>query len=379
MKSPFLFDGTVSNQYFTGRTDEISRLAANFTFLTSTLIAAPQGWGKSSLVRRAAETASARDHELRVARMDLFNVRGEEEFQICLAQAIIRAVSRSVEDAIEHISMLLGQLSPKVGVGSGRTEEITIDISWSEIRRYKDIILRLPAKAAEELGVKIIVCIDNFHNIAWFDDPDGFIRNLEDHISRQKNVAYCICGNDGRIMERMAKSFRPISVYGEDMKIGKIRSKEMITFICDKFAETSKYIDKETARYILDAVEEHPGYIQQLAHLSWLQTSVVCTKEIIARSHQTMVDQMSMLFKTLTSTLTNQQLCYLNAILSGERIISTSDVLHRYRITSATSASRSKAALLEKDILTAGAEGISFTDPLYAYWLKHKYFSNSIY
>ena len=91
-----------------------------------------------------------------------------------------------------------------------------------------------------------------------------------------------------------------------------------------------------------------------------------------------MVDQMSLLFKTLTSTLTNQQLCYMNALLSGEKIISTSDILHKYRITSATSASRSKTALLEKDILTIGRDGIRFTDPLYAFWLRHKYFSNSI-
>ncbi|MBQ8838530.1 MAG: ATPase [Bacteroidales bacterium] len=378
MDNPFVFNGAVDTQYFAGRIEEISHLTANFTFLTNTLIASPQGWGKSSLVKKAAEAAVFREPKLRIARMDLFNIRSEEQFYIFLAQAVIQAISSTIDEAVGYVSRYLGTISPKIGIGAGKASELTLDFSWSDIRKNKDNILRLPTSVAEELGIKIIICIDNFHNAEWFDNIDEFIARLEESMMQQNNVAYCICGNDSRIMDRMANSFRPISVYGERMEIGKINSKDLLSFICDRFAESSKYIDNETARCIIDCVEGHPSYVQQLAHLSWLRTSVVCTKEIVLNAHAVMVDQMSLLFKTLTSTLTNQQLCYMNALLSGEKIISTSDILHKYRITSATSASRSKTALLEKDILTIGRDGIRFTDPLYAFWLRHKYFSNSI-
>lgn len=378
MENPFKFNGAVDTQYFAGRKEEISHLTANFTFLTNTLIASPQGWGKSSLVKKAAEAAAFREPKLRIARMDLFNIRSEEQFYIILAQAVIRAISSTIDEAVGHVSRYLGPISPKIGIGAGKVSELTLDFSWSDIRKNKDNILRFPTSAAEELGIKIIICIDNFHNTEWFDDIEDFLERFENIVMRQKNVAYCICGNDSSIMDRMSRGFKPISVYGERLEIGMIGSRDMISFICDRFAESSKYIDNETARCIIDCVEGHPSYVQQLAHLSWLRTSVVCTREIVLNAHAVMVDQMSLLFKTLTSTLTNQQLCFMNALLSGEKIISTSDILHKYRITSATSASRSKSALLEKDILTIGSDGIRFTDPLYAYWLRNKYFSNSI-
>jgi endo-1,4-beta-mannosidase len=83
---------------------------------------------------------------------------------------------------------------------------------------------------------------------------------------------------------------------------------------------------------------------------------------------------MSLVFKTLTESLTWQQMCYLKAILNGETVISTSDVLHRYGISSATSASRSKAALIARNIIAVKEGKVVFLDPIYSYWLKTRYF-----
>jgi len=46
-----------------------------------------------------------------------------------------------------------------------------------------------------------------------------------------------------------------------------------------------------------------------------------------------------------------QQLCYLKAVVRGERSISSTETMHLYGITSPTSASRSKATLVKRDIL----------------------------
>ena len=87
-----------------------------------------------------------------------------------------------------------------------------------------------------------------------------------------------------------------------------------------------------------------------------------------------MADVMSLVFKTLTESLTQQQLCYMRALLCGERIISTAEVLHRYGISSATSASRSKSALLSRNIIELTDGNVMIKDPVYAYWLKTRYF-----
>lgn len=88
-----------------------------------------------------------------------------------------------------------------------------------------------------------------------------------------------------------------------------------------------------------------------------------------------MVEQLSLLFVTITEALTTQQLYYLKALLTGEKAITSTEVMHRYGISSPTSVARSKAALIKNDILDNVAGKMSFQDPIYAYWLKTVYFS----
>ncbi len=78
---------------------------------------------------------------------------------------------------------------------------------------------------------------------------------------------------------------------------------------------------------------------------------------------------------TITETLTTQQLNCLKALIACEKAISSTEVMHRYQISSTTSISRSKAALIKNDILDNKAAEISFQNPIYAYLLKTESFA----
>ncbi|MBO8479165.1 MAG: ATPase, partial [Bacteroidetes bacterium] len=136
-----------------------------------------------------------------------------------------------------------------------------------------------------------------------------------------------------------------------------------------------KSISDDASLMIVKLVDNHPYYAQQLAQLSWLRTKDVCTVDIVREAHTALVEQLSLLFVTITETLTTQQLNFLKAFIAGEKALSSTEVMHRYRISSATSAARSKAALIKNDILDSKAGEISFQDPIYAYWLKTEYFA----
>ena len=97
-------------------------------------------------------------------------------------------------------------------------------------------------------------------------------------------------------------------------------------------------------------------------------------QDIVREAHAALVEQLSLLFVTITESLTTQQLCYLKALLAGEKAISSTETMHKYKISSTTSIARSKAALVKNDILDNVAGKISFQDPIYAYWLKTVYF-----
>ncbi len=188
-------------------------------------------------------------------------------------------------------------------------------------------------------------------------------------------MAYCLYGSKRHMMmEVFTNASMPFYKFGNLMFLEKIAQPYLVKFFQDRFDDTGKHIGDVAARLIAELSDNHPYYAQQLAQLSWLRTESECTEEIVREAHAALVEQLSLLFVTITETLTSQQLCYLRAVLAGEKSIGSTEVMHRYRISSATSLARSKAALIKNDILDSKAGELSFQDPIYAYWLKTQYF-----
>ena len=342
MEVPFIYGIIATGKDFCDREKETTYLVQNFTSLINTIIISPRGWGKSSLVNKAAKLAMAQDSNLRICHIDLFNVRSEEHFYSLLAQKVIAATSSK----------------------------------WEEVKRNPDEVLDLAEKIARKKGLKIVICVDEFQNIAEFTDPDYFQKKLRSHWQLHQSVAYCLYGSKRHMMiEVFSDSSKPFYKFGNLMFLNKIDTPCLVEFFKSRFADTGKNIDDEASHLIAKLVDNHPYYAQQLAQLSWLRTKDVCTVEIVREAHTALVEQLSLLFVTITETLTTQQLNYLKALIAGEKAISSTEVMHRYQISSTTSISRSKAALIKNDILDNKAGEISFQDPIYAYWLKTEFFA----
>lgn len=375
METPFIFGKIATEKNFTDRETETANLVQSFTSLINTIIISPRRWGKSSLVNKAAKLAMEQDRKLRICHVDLFNVRNEVHFYSLLAQKVIAATSTKWEEAVESAKSFFSHLMPKISIGSDPTNEVSIDFDWESIKQNPDEVLDLAEKIAKKKGVKIVICVDEFQNISGFTDPDYFQKKLRSHWQQHQNVAYCLYGSKRHMMmEVFTNSSKPFYKFGNLMFLDKIDTPCLVEFFNTRFSETGKTITEDAANLIVKLVDNHPYYAQQLAQLSWLRTKDVCDVEIVREAHAALVEQLSLLFVTITETLTTQQLNYLNALIAGEKAISSTDVMHRYQISSTTSIARSKAALIKNDILDSKAGEISFQDPIYAYWLKSEYF-----
>lgn len=376
METPFIFGKIAKARNFTDRVSETAELVNSFTSLINTIIISPRRWGKSSLVNKAAELAMEHDSKLRICHIDLFNVRSEEHFYSLLAQEVISATSSRWDEAVESAKSFFSHLIPKISIGTDPSNEISIDFDWDEVRRNPDEVLDLAEKIASKKGLKIMVCIDEFQNIAEFADPDYFQKKLRSHWQKHQQVGYCLYGSKRHMMlEVFTNSSKPFYKFGNIMFLNKISAPCLVEFFKNRFAETDKKITDDACHMIATLVDNHPYYAQQLAQQSWLRTHDVCSCEIVAAAHKALVEQLSLLFVTITETLTTQQLNYLRALVAGETAISSTEVMTRYHITSATSVARSKAALIKSDILDNIAGKIYFQDPIYAYWLKSEYFA----
>lgn len=375
MEAPFIFGRIATDENFTDREKETEHLVNNFESLINTVIISPRRWGKSSLVHRAADIAMRADKNIRICTIDLFNVKTEEQFYTVLARNLIQGTSSRWEEAVENARKFFSRLVPKISVGAGPGNEISIDFDWEEMKSNPDEILDLSERIAEAKGVKIVVCIDEFQNIAEFEDPLFFQRRLRAHWQRHKKVSYCLYGSKRHMMmEVFTDSSMPFYKFGDIFFLNKIDTEHFILFITERFSSTGKSITEDASRNIVSLADNHPYYVQQLSQLSWLRTSGQCDVETVVKAHLSLVEQLSLLFSNLMETLTFQQTCYLHALIAGEKSITSAETMYRYHISSATAASRSLKTLIKKDILDSTSGEISFQDPIFEYWLRHDYY-----
>ncbi|MCC8117430.1 MAG: ATPase [Bacteroidales bacterium] len=375
MDTPFVYGRLATEADFTDRQEETKHLSDNFTSLINTIIISPRRWGKSSLVNKAADVAMSRDPKLRVAQVDLFNVLDEQQFYKALSEAIIHATSTRWEEGVENAKRFLSQILPKLVLANEPGAEMSLEFDWNRAVENVDQILDLGEKITQDKGIKLVVCIDEFQNIGYFSNPLFFQKKLRAHWQRHQHVAYCLFGSKRHMMmEVFTKSSMPFYKFGDLMFLDKIGQADLQAFVEKRFQDTGKEILPSASKMVVDLVDCHPYYAQQLAQLSWLRTKDVCTDEIVAEAHASLVRQLSLLFTTLTQDLTQQQIRYLRALIEAPDSITSTATMAKQGITSATAAYRSKKALIEKDILDDIGGSTTFVDPIYAYWLRHTFF-----
>jgi len=375
MKTPFVFGRIAKDENFTDREVETNHLAGNFRSLINTIIISPRRWGKSSLVERAAGMAVKKDKSLRICRIDLFSIRSEEQFYVILATEVLRSASTKWEEAVESARKFLKQVVPKITLNADPANEFSLSFDWAEIKKNPDEILDLAEKIVTRKKLKMVVCIDEFQNIGEFDDPLFFQKRLRSHWQKHQNVSYCLYGSKRHMMlDVFTNPSMPFYKFGDLIFLEKIDTLSWTIFISERFSSTGKSITGTDAQMIVKLADNHPYYVQQLAQQAWLRTVRTCDGDTVKQAFRSIIEQLSLLFATITETITTNQLNLLRALVAGETALSSHEVLLKYGLISSANVNRSRKSLIEKEILDNKAGVITFQDPMYRNWLETEFF-----
>jgi uncharacterized protein len=375
METPFVFGKLAVNSNFTNRDDERQHLIGNFNSLVNTILISPRRWGKSSLVQMAANEAMAGNGELHFCFLDVFSVRTEEQFYQHLAIEVLKASSSKMELLLDNAGRFLGKFLPKLSFSPDPQNEISLGLDWKEVKKQPEDILNMAEKLAIEKGWKFIICIDEFQNTSTFENPLAFQKKLRSQWQKHQHVAYCLYGSKRHmLMDVFTNASMPFYKFGSLMFLEKIRKDNWVSFICDRFEQTQKHIDRECAALIADLVECHPYYVQQLAQQSWFRSRETCSTEIVIDAHQGIIAQLSLLFQSKTDELTNSQINFLKALIDGVEKFSSKETLEEYKIGTSANVLRVKNTLESKEIIDIQGNKISLTDPIYKSWLTTGYF-----
>lgn len=372
-EAPFVFGVRVEGDTFTDRKEETNRLKMNFLYGVNTILISPRRMGKTSLVEKVCSLVES--DTLKIAKIDAFGCRSENDFINAFATAVVRATSSKWEEWMENAKTFLSRFIPKISIGQDPLTDFSIALEYNRTNTVTEDILQLPETIAKQKGIKIVICIDEFQQIADFPDSITFQKKLRSVWQLQSNVSYCLYGSKKHMMEKMFQSqSHPFYRFGDLFYLDKISETDWVEYICDRFRVTGKEISRELASEICTVTDRYSSYVQQLAWLVWLRTDKHATKEDVEFGIDRMLDACEPLFIQQTESLSAYQMNFLRALANGVHTgFTRSEILETYQLGTAANISRLKKALTEKDLIMMTApKKLEISDPILALWLKRR-------
>lgn len=372
-EAPFVFGVRVEGNTFTDRKEETNRLKMNFLYGVNTILISPRRMGKTSLVEKVCSLVES--DTLKIAKIDAFGCRSENDFINAFATAVVRATSSRWEEWMENAKTFLSRFIPKISIGQDPLTDFSIALEYNRANTVTEDILQLPETIAKQKGIKIVICIDEFQQIADFPDSITFQKKLRSVWQLQSNVSYCLYGSKKHMMEKMFQSqSHPFYRFGDLFYLDKISETDWVEYICDRFRMTGKEISRELASEICTVTDRYSSYVQQLSWLVWLRTDKHATKEDVEFGIDRMLDACEPLFIQQTESLSAYQMNFLRALANGVHTgFTRSEILDTYQLGTAANISRLKKALTEKDlIMMAAPKKLEISDPILALWLKRR-------
>ncbi len=367
---PFIFGVATSGDNFTDREKETERLLLNFQHGVNTVLISPRRWGKTSLVQKVC--CLAQSAQLKVVYLDIFSCRCDRDFYDAFASAVLKQTSSKWEEWVENAKQFLSRISPKISIGTDPMTDFSISLEINPKSDNIDEILQLPEKIAQKKNYNIVVCIDEFQQIAEFKDSKTFQKRLRSVWQLQKSVSYCLFGSKKHLMnELFEKKSYPFYKFGDVIYLSKIGTRDWIEYIYKRFDATGKHISEELAEKICQRVDNHSSYVQQLAWLVWIHTDKVATEQNFDEAYQDIIDQNTPLFEKQTESLTTYQMNFLRAIIDGVHSeFTTQEVLQKYQLGSSANVNIIKRALVKKELIEIENRRVVIPDPIMKEWLK---------
>ena len=369
---PFIFGVATSGDNFTDREKETERLLQNFRHGINTVLISPRRWGKTSLVQKVCRLAQS--DQLKVVYLDIFSCRSDRDFYDLFASAVLKQTSSKLEEWLENAKLFLSRITPKISIGPDPMTYFSISLEMNPKSDVIDEILQLPERIAQKKKCSIVVCIDEFQQVAEYKDSKTFQKRLRSGWQLQKSVSYCIFGSKKHLMnELFEKKSYPFYKFGDAVYLSKIGTRDWVEYICRRFEVTGKQISEELAEKICRRVDNHSSYVQQLAWLVWIHTDKVAAEEDFEAAYQDIIDQNSPLFEKQTESLTTYQMNFLRAVIDGVHSeFTTQDVLHKYQLGSSANVSIVKRALVKKELIEIEKRQVVIPDPVMEVWLKRE-------
>ena len=368
----FIYGVSVSGDNFTDRVKETKRLKMDFENGLNVVLISPRRMGKTSLVKKVQQVVDS--SIVHTVYIDIYDCKSEYDFYNKFAESVLKQTSGRMELFLEKTKKFLTRLTPKVSFSPDPTAEYSVSLGITPKEYAPEEILQLPELIAQQIGKHIVVCIDEFQQVAEWSDTLQIQKRMRGVWQHQKHTSYCLFGSRQHMMNKLFQSkAMPFYQFGEPNYLQHIPTEDWIPFIRQKFTDKGLVISEEHIRTICDTVQNQSSYVQQLAWNVMINTDAEVTEQTIQAGISDLLIQCTPLFMEQTGGLSGYQMNFLKAIAAGQHNQFTSvSVLREYQLGSKSNVERIQNVLREKDYIVSTSDGFFLSDPIMELWLKSK-------
>ncbi|MCQ2211898.1 MAG: ATP-binding protein [Paludibacteraceae bacterium] len=369
----FVYGVSVSGDNFTDRIKETKRLKMDFENGLNVVLISPRRMGKTSLIKKVQQSVDT--EIIHTIYMDIYDCRSEYDFYNKFAESILKQTSNKADVFLERVKNFLTRLTPKVSFNIDPNSDFSVSLGITPKEYKPEEILQLPELIAKQMGKHLVICIDEFQQVAEWQDSLQVQKRMRGVWQHQEHVSYCIFGSKQHMMNKLFQNKRmPFYQFGEPNYLQPIPTEDWLPFIQRKFSDKGLVISEQHVKIICDVVQNQSSYVQQLAWNVMLNTEQEVTLDCIQEGINDLLTQCTPLFMEQIGSLTGYQMNFLRAILSGQHNQFTSQtVLSTYQLGTKSNISRMQEVLLEKDFIISTQEGIFLSDPVMELWLKKNF------
>lgn len=372
--NPFSTNRYISAKYFCNRNEELETLVNNVQNDANTTLISPRRMGKTALLYRFFEKLKEENGAVSIY-LDVYFTRSLPEFVSALAGAIFKALPEKSPPGKRFLKLIKGfRASLLYDEISGNPR---LQFSYQDTPDQEYTLSQL-LQFLDNLNTSVIVAIDEFQQIAGYPEKnvEALLRTL---IQQLSNLNFIFSGS-GRhtLTEMFSNAKRPFYASTRFLNLGKIPRNHYHDFIREKFEEAGKSITSEGLDFILDWTANYTYYTQSLCNRVYSSCRHAGIDEIRKECGR-ILNENSASYLQYRSLLTARQWDFLVALAREESIdkLYTSDFLHKYALGTPSSAQRSVAALLDKEMVLETSffdkTHYSVYDVFMMRWLQHTY------
>lgn len=372
--TPFDFGGTVSRGAFNNRRKELARLKGNMAGGINTILISPRRWGKSSLVEQAALELRSERKNARVAILDMFTCGTFEEFLENLTRAVLEAASNGWEEQVRHAKTFFKAIMPKITIGTELEGEVSFGFDWKEARKHAGDILDMAERVAKAKKLRLVICVDEFQNLKGWHDDLRMQKLMRAHWQRHKHVTYVLYGSKRHMMaDLFDSSGMPFYRFGDLLWLERISLEHWTTFLQERFKSTGKSIAPELATALASTMKCHSWYVQQMAHFTWEDTRRKADRGSLDHALELVLDANTPFYQLTCERISLTGINLLKAVANGETKLTSTDVMHGYRLGTPRNVQKARETLEANDVIERVKTGWGFLDPGFELWFRREF------